>query len=256
MVIAPQAPLLAFDTSTERLAVAACGPLGMHAVNTVGGAAASAQLLPQIAEVLARIGLTLGDLGAIAFGRGPGAFTGLRTSCAVAQGLALGLGCPVLPLDSLLVVADDALVTAEPAGKLPGAARRVAVAMDARMDEIYGGVYEHGAQVGGWHTVRAPALYSLADWNLVLEQEAGVLAMQAGSALAAFEGRLHRLPAVVAQPVETDRAAALLRLARAAQAAGEGVDAAQALPLYLRDKVALTTAERAAAAAAAAGATP
>jgi len=252
MAPTPQAPLLAFDTSTERLAVAACGPRGTHTVNAAGGAAASAQLLPQIAEVLGRAGLAWRDLAAIAFGRGPGAFTGLRTSCAVAQGLAFGLGCPVLPLDSLLVVADDALAMA--GGPLPGAALRVAVAMDARMDEIYGGVYEHrahegGAHEAGWRTLRAPALHSLAGWNLVLKQQAEGLALLAGSALAAFEGRLHRPPGVTAQPVETDRAAALLRLACAAQAAGAGVDAAQALPLYLRDKVALTTAERAAAAA-------
>ncbi|MBI5721795.1 MAG: tRNA (adenosine(37)-N6)-threonylcarbamoyltransferase complex dimerization subunit type 1 TsaB [Burkholderiales bacterium] len=239
-------PLLAFDTSTEMLAVAAAGPRGDCAWNGPGGAAASAHLVPQIGVVLERAGLALTDLMAIAFGRGPGAFTGLRTSCAVAQGLGFGLARPLLPLDSLLVVAEDAIEA------LPrtAASRTVAVAMDARMDEIYGGVYERGPS--GWRVLRAPALHALADWNAVLEQEARSLHALAGSALGAFGARLHRPAGVPAQPVETDRAAALLRLARQAFEAGEGIDAAQALPLYLRDKVALTTAERAAAKLAAA----
>lgn len=235
------APLLAFDTSTEMMAVAASGPGGACAINLPGGAAASAQLLPQIESALRRIGLELADLAAIAFGRGPGAFTGLRTSCAVAQGLGLGLALPLLPLDSLLIVAEDAL-GATPA---PGASIRIAVAMDARMDEIYGAVYERSAT--GWRTVHAPALYALAAWNGVLEEEGPSLLGLAGSALAAFGARMHRPAMVPAVPEPHDRAAALLRLAQHAFGAGAAVDAAAALPLYLRDKVALTTAERAAA---------
>ena len=240
------APLLAFDTSTEMMAVAASGPGGACALNLPGGAAASAQLLPQIEGALRRVGLELADLAAIAFGRGPGAFTGLRTSCAVAQGLGLGLGRPLLPLDSLLIVAEDAF------GAAPQALR-VAVAMDARMDEIYGAVYERGASA--WRTVHAPALYVLAAWNAVLEHEGPSLQGLAGSALVAFDARLHRPAAVLAHPAQNDRAAALLRLAHEAYAAGLAVDAAAALPLYLRDKVALTTAERAAAKAGALPAT-
>lgn len=238
-------PLLAFDTSTEILAVAAGGPRGSAAWIGPGGSAASAQLVPQIGAVLQRAGLALADIEAIAFGRGPGAFTGLRTSCAVAQGLGLGLARPLLPLDSLLIVAEDAL-EAQPASD---GLRTIAVAMDARMDEIYGGVYERGP--AGWRTVRAPALYALADWNAVLEHETRRLHFLAGSALGAFGPRLHQPAGLMLRPAEHDRARALLRLARQALAAGAAVDAAQALPMYLRDKVALTTAERAAAKAAA-----
>ncbi|MCC6246789.1 MAG: tRNA (adenosine(37)-N6)-threonylcarbamoyltransferase complex dimerization subunit type 1 TsaB [Rubrivivax sp.] len=251
-------PLLAFDTSTEVLAVAAAGPRGNVTWNGAGGAAASAQLVPRIHAVLAEAGVALRDLQAIAFGRGPGAFTGLRTSCAVAQGLGFGLGRPLLPVDSLLVVAEDArgaLAMTEPG--------RIAVAMDARMDEIYGAIYEwSGERTGGagdapadtplnaparWCTLRQPALLTLAQWNGVLEHEAGALHGLAGSALPAFGERLHRPGALAVHAQEVDRAAALLRLAREALAAGEGIDAAQALPLYLRDKVALTTDERLAA---------
>lgn len=233
-------PLLAFDTSTETMAVAAAGPRGTRAWTGPGGSAASAQLLPRIGAVLEDAGLALADIEAIAFGQGPGAFTGLRTSCAVAQGLGLGLARPLLPLDSLLIVAED---VADTGPRADGAACQIAVAMDARMDEIYGGVYERSA--AGWRTVRAPALYALADWNAVLECEGRALHALAGSALEAFGARLHRPAGLTLRAAGRDRGHALLRLARLALVGGAAIDAALALPLYLRDKVALTTAERA-----------
>ena len=90
--------MLAFDTSTEALSVALHCEAGSYAWNGPGGAAASAQLLPQIRRLLQQGGIELAQLQAIAFGSGPGAFTGLRTACAVAQGLALGAALPVLPV--------------------------------------------------------------------------------------------------------------------------------------------------------------
>jgi tRNA threonylcarbamoyladenosine biosynthesis protein TsaB len=249
------APVLAFDTSTERLAVAL--QAGACALTRLaqGGAAASAALLPLVHTLLAEAGLTLRDVGTFAFGRGPGAFTGLRTACAVAQGLGFGLARPVLPIDSLLVVAEDARVQA--AGGDMAMPFDVLVAMDARMDEVYAARYrwqpQAGAVGGGrWQVLQAPALYALpalADPALTTAPAA------AGSALAAFGARLALPSACWRLEAEHDRAAALLRLAVAAAARGEGVDAADALPLYLRDSVALTTAERAAARAAA-GAAP
>lgn len=240
------AVLLAIDTSTETMAVAAVGPRGARCWNGPGGAVASTHLVPQVHAVLAEAGLVLADVQAIAFGRGPGAFTGLRTSCAVAQGLGFGLGRLLLPIDSLLIVAEDALGasdTVEQVGE-----PQVAVAMDARMDEIYGGVYRRAAS--GWQTVHEPALHTLASWNDFVAREGASLDVMAGSALAAFGDRLHRPASLRLHGPESDRAAALLRLARQAHAAGQGIDADQALPLYLRDKVALTTAERTAARAA------
>jgi tRNA threonylcarbamoyladenosine biosynthesis protein TsaB len=231
------ARLLAFDTSTEQLAVAVAGPRGTHLLLEAGGALASAALLPRIHRLLADAGMVLGEVQAIAFGQGPGAFTGLRTSCAVAQGLGFGLGCPLLPLDSLLIVAEDARAQRPTASD-------IVVVMDARMGEVYAGRYRWAA--GQWSTVVAPALYTLpalaALWTPLPQAVAG-------SALAAFGERLGPpglpgLPLLALLAQEHDRPAALLRLAQAAHAAGAGIDAASALPLYLRDKVALTTAER------------
>jgi tRNA threonylcarbamoyladenosine biosynthesis protein TsaB len=229
--------LLALDTSTEALAIGVCAPQGRFTLDAPGGAAASATLLPQIETLLGRAGLKPADLDAIAFGRGPGAFTGLRTSCAVAQGLAFGLAKPVLPLDSLLVVAEDAraqLALEDEEGEL-------VVAMDARMDEVYAARYAWSAG-GAWVVLSAPALYTLEAFAVHLA--AAPAAAVAGSALAAFAERLARPPGARPVPAQRQRAAALLRLAEQAHAAGAGVDAAGALPLYLRDKVALTTAER------------
>ena len=117
--------LLALDTATERMAVAlADGDVHWH-LNTEGGALASTQLIPCLLQALADRGLTLADLDALACGIGPGAFTGLRTAVSVTQGLAHGAGKPVLAIDSLLIVAEDArwqAAAAEPAsgqGPLP-----------------------------------------------------------------------------------------------------------------------------------------
>lgn len=223
--------LLAFDTSTEALAVGLAAG-GRHWLRLeAGGARSSAALLPAVHALLAEAGLALPELDAIAFGRGPGAFTGLRTSCAVAQGLALGLGRPVLPLDSLLIVAEDA--------RDQGGGDDIAVVVDARMDEAYAGRYRHdGAR---WQVLQAPALYTLPALAAAWAEAPPCVA---GNGLAAFGERLG-LPAATRRVLaEHERAGALLRLAQAAMQAGEGIDAADALPLYLRDKVALTTAER------------
>ena len=227
--------LLAFDTSTERMTVALRVQGVDHLHDAPGGAAASAALLPAIHRLLDTAGTTLGALDAIAFGRGPGAFTGLRTSCAVAQGLGFGLGRPLLSIDSLLLAAEDARRQAAPRA----AEFEVGVAMDARMDEAYAGRYRWRG--GRWQVLEAPALYTLpalaAAW-------ADAPPWLAGSALAAFGDRLPLAPAVPRLPRERDRAAALLALAQQAFDDGATLDAAQALPTYLRDKVALTTRER------------
>lgn len=227
--------LLAFDTSTERLVVGVAVD-GRHVVREEeGGARASQALLPAVHALLAEAGVAFTDLDAIAFGRGPGAFTGLRTSCAVAQGLSLGLGRPLVAVDSLLLVAEDA--------RAQGGGDDIAVAMDARMDEAYAGRYRHAQ--GRWQALQGPALMALPALAAAWQPAPAVVA---GNAVAAFGLQRLGLPerTRVIHP-EHGRAAALLRLAEAAWAAGEQLDAADALPQYLRDKVALTTAEREAA---------
>jgi len=227
------ARLLAFDTSTEVLSVALQCDAGLLTWNGPGGALASAQLLPQVRLLLQQAGFELSRLQAIAFGQGPGAFTGLRTACAVAQGLALGAALPLRPVDSLLIVAEGVRV------EHPGAPAEIDVVMDARMGEVYAGRYQWtGAR---WAVISLPALVSLdglhAAW--ALQPPRGV----AGSALAAFGERMHSGEALrLGEPI--DRAAALMRLAQQRWRDDGGIDAADALPLYLRDKVALTVAER------------
>jgi tRNA threonylcarbamoyladenosine biosynthesis protein TsaB len=225
--------LLAFDTSTEALSVALHWDAGSLVWNGPGGAAASAQLLPQIRRLLQQAGVELAQMQAIAFGNGPGAFTGLRTACAVAQGLALGAALPVLPVDSLLIVAEG--VRAEHRE----APTDVDVVMDARMGEVYAGRYRWAG--GRWLCQVAPALRTLDGLHALWVQQPPLCV--AGSAVPAFGERL-RCGDAVRVADDIDRAAALLRVAQQLWHEQGGIDAAQALPLYLRDKVAMTVAER------------
>ena len=228
--------LLAFDTSTEHLSVAVLHGDTLHAHNGVGGAQASTTLLPLIQQLLGEAGLALGELDAIVFGRGPGSFTGLRTACSVAQGLAFGANVPLLPVDTLLAVAEEA--------RHAFGAKQVVAVLDARMDQLYAARYDFEANgpLGG------------NDEPLLLSPEA--LEVPAGWALAgnAFAAYGPRLAPAAARHDALPTATAMLRLAPALLVAGRTVPAAQAWPLYVRDKVAQTTEERAAIKAAAAAA--
>lgn len=230
---------LAFDTSTEHLSVAVLHGERLLAHNGVGGAQASTTLLPLIQQLLGEAGLVLAELDAIVFGRGPGSFTGLRTACSVAQGLAFGAGVPLLPVDTLLAVAEEA--------RHAFGAQRVVAVLDARMDQIYTARYDFSAAgpLGGLGGDDEPLLLS----PEALEVPAGYAL--AGNAFAAYGPRL--APAA-ARHEALPTATAMLRLAPALLAAGRTVPAAQAWPLYVRDKVAQTTEERAAIKAAAASA--
>ncbi|CAN7642169.1 tRNA (adenosine(37)-N6)-threonylcarbamoyltransferase complex dimerization subunit type 1 TsaB [Variovorax paradoxus] len=226
--------LLAFDTSTEHLSVAVRHGERLFTHSGAGGAQASSTLIPLILQLLAEAGLELAALDAIAFGRGPGSFTGLRTACSVAQGLAFGAGVPLLPVDTLLAVAEEA--------RHAFGARQVVAVLDARMDQLYAARYDFdgGGALGGADSeplLLAPeALEVPAGWCL------------AGNAFAAYGPRL--APAAARHEV-LPTATAMLRLAPTLLAAGRTVDAAHAWPLYVRDKVAQTTDERAAIKAAA-----
>ena len=242
----PHATLLAFDTSTEQLALGVLAQGRRWVDNRPGGAAASAALLPALQALLQRAGQRLADVQAVAFGRGPGAFTGLRTSCAVAQGLAFGLNRPVLPIDSLLLVAEQARQQAAAAA----AEFDIGVVMDARMGQAYAARYRWSD--GRWQVLQVPGLWDIdalaADWS------ARPPAATAGSGLAVFDAVLQlACPQAGRIALGDDRAGALLTLAAQAWSDGAMLDAAEALPVYLRDKVAQTTEERAAARAAVAG---
>jgi tRNA threonylcarbamoyladenosine biosynthesis protein TsaB len=222
--------LLAFDTSTEALSIAVCHGEKLFEHSGIGGAQSSSTLIPLIQQLLADAGLSLRELDAIVFGRGPGSFTGLRTACSVAQGLGFGAGRRLLPIDTLHAVAEEA--------RHRFGAARVVVALDARMDQVYTASYDLGVEV-------------IASEAELLAPEA--VAVPTGWALAgnAFTAYGDRLPHAAARHEVLPTAAAMLRLAPALLAAGRTVAPAEAWPLYVRDKVAQTTEERAAIKAAA-----
>ena len=129
----PMSKLLAFDTSTEMMSIAVRDGDALLEYNGPGGALSSATLIPMVMRLLAQAGLRLDQLDAIAFGRGPGSFTGLRTACAVAQGFGFGAGVPLLPIDTLHAVAEEA--------RERFGATRVVALLDARMDQLYAAHY-------------------------------------------------------------------------------------------------------------------
>jgi tRNA threonylcarbamoyladenosine biosynthesis protein TsaB len=223
--------LLAFDTSTETMSLAVQHGDAVFTHEGAGGAQASGAMLPAIAALMAKAGLRYDELDAIVFGRGPGSFTGLRTACSVAQGLAFGANVQVLPVDTLMAVAQ--------AARVQTGASQVLAALDARMGEVYAECYAFDSYWRASHMGSEPKKPSN------LEQ----LRLPLGTVLAgnirpvheaALPASILALPYVPALPT----ASALLQLAPALIAQGARVDAQDALPLYIRDKVALTTLER------------
>lgn len=216
--------LLALDTATE-----ACSVALLHEGRTLSRYEVIPRLhaqrvLPMVQEVLAEAGIPLAAVDAIAFGRGPGAFTGVRIAVGVVQGLAFALARPVLPISNLAAMAQRA--------HREHGARQVATAIDARMDELYWGCYRLEAgemRLAGGEAVLAPERVALprgaeGDW------------FGAGTGWAFAS----RIPVTVASMDAglLPHAEDLLALARFAWARGEGVDAEQAQPVYLRDNVA------------------
>lgn len=187
----------------------------------------SETLLPLVRELLANVGLKVGDLDAIAFGVGPGAFTGLRVSCGAAQGLAVAADVPLVPVVSLETLAAMA------------GGERVLALLDARMGEVYSGrfVQQEGRYVQqGEIRVGAPAAVELpeAGWQVC------------GNALRVYPELAERCRSagLAFGNADVPMAVALLPLAVDAVERGEAIDPAQAAPLYVRDKVAKTVAER------------
>lgn len=220
--------LLAFETATRRLSVALWqdGELIERVGEIPNGG--SEHLLPWVHELLAEAGLTLTQVDGIAFGAGPGGFTGLRLACGVAQGLAWGLDLPVLPVSTLAALA------------LASGEREVWACLDARMNEVYGAAYAvDGDSVRELMApvCQPPALASVPSFS----GGWGV-----GDGFAAYGQELRaRKPDLVGLRADVfPTAAAVLRLAAPRFSRGEAVRAALAQPVYVREKVALTTAER------------
>ena len=184
----------------------------------------SATLLPLAEQALAGCGLTFAGLDGLAFGMGPGSFTGLRVSCGVAQGLAIGRDLPLLGIGTLEAMAMSA------------GGSRVMATLDARMGEVYFASFENGLRRGA-ESLCAPETVTLPDtpdW------------LACGNALMAYPQLRERLAGCVSawKPEIMPGAGAVARLAAPRLARGERIDPADAAPLYVRDKVAKTIAER------------
>ena len=223
--------ILAIETSSELASCALLSGDSVFARESGGVRTHSQSVLPMVQELLAEAGLKLAEVEAIAFGAGPGSFTGVRTACGVAQGLAFGAGLPVLPMVTLAAMAE--------ACRARTGAVDVLAVLDARMNEVYWAQYRH--EGAGWREVAAPALCA-PDAVQPLPAD-GLAACGNGFAVYpdAFAGKAFALGALDdILPHARDMAP----LAAAALAAGLGVPAAQAQPLYLRNKVAFTSAER------------
>ncbi len=225
--------ILAIETSSELASCALLTGDDVIARSTSGVRTHSQSVLPMVQELLREAGIALADCDAIAFGAGPGSFTGVRTACGVAQGLAFGAGLLVLPLVTLAAMA-------QACRERSGAAEVLAV-LDARMGEVYWAQYRFDAASGAWIEVAPPAL--CAPQDLAPLPAEGLVACGNGFAVypEAFAGKPF---AAGALGDILPHARELALLGAPALAAGLGVAAAQAQPLYLRNKVAYTSAER------------
>ncbi len=225
----PAVNLVALETSTEYCSLAVSRGAQVFARSFHAGQRHSELALPSLRELLLQAGLDMQAIEGVAYGAGPGSFTGLRIACGIAQGLALARNLPVAGIGTLLALAEAC------------AAGKVIACLDARMGEVYHAAYRKSG--GKWIEMHAPALYKPdavpqvegSDWTACgsgFRVHAAVLAQR-------YRGRIARTDADA-----IPQAAAMLRLALEVFAAGQGVDAAAAAPLYVRDKVALTSSER------------
>jgi len=221
--------LLVLDTSTEWCSAALWLDGRIQAQRVLAEQRHSSLLLPMVDELLREAAISLHQFDGIGYGLGPGSFTGLRIACAVTQGLAFGADLPVVGVSTLESIAEQA------------GADRVLTVLDARMAEVYWAAYERDDT--GWHALTPPqlalpesvAIPGTGDW------------VGAGNGFAALGDVLR--PRLSAQLMRIDDtlmpdAAAMAPLAARAFMRGEGLDAAFAAPIYLRDKVALTMDER------------
>lgn len=221
--------LLAFDTSTEYLSLALMQGDDITTFDVLAGQSHSQLILPQIQALLADAGLQVKDLQGVAFGAGPGSFTGVRIAAGVAQGLGFGAGLPVAGICTLQALAEAS------------GADKVLTCLDARMGEVYFAAYIKNA--GSWQAVIEPGLYKPQAVPAVEGRDwVGV-----GSGWQAYAEQLSQVYQEQVQDVRPEllpTASAVLRLAKPEFMSGKPLPAADAMPIYIRNRVALKTAER------------
>jgi len=214
--------IAAFETASEWCSVALWLDGEVRAAEARAGQRHGEFVLPMLEALLAQARLATGDLQAVAFGAGPGSFTGLRIACGIAQGLAFARGLPACGVSTLEALAEES------------GASRVVACLDARMGEVYYSALEK--QGARWRAVVPAQCVPPAR----VPRPPGAGWIGCGSGFAAYGS----MGFEVVYPEIHPGAAAVARLAAPRLAAGEGVDAARIAPVYLRDKVALTKEER------------
>lgn len=221
--------LLAIDTATEQCSVAVRldGRVFEHRVLTPRGHAE--MLLPMVDKVMAEAGCALSDLDGLAFGRGPGAFTGVRIAVGAIQGISLGSGLPVVGISTLAAVAQQ----------FATAGGAVLVCMDARMNEVYWGIY---ARQGNGTLALHGAEHVGAPESVSLDGQAVVMGV--GTGFQAYSLLKERFPGLRIDDAALPRASDIAFLGEMALQRGEGVRASEAQPVYLRDQVAWVGASR------------
>jgi tRNA threonylcarbamoyladenosine biosynthesis protein TsaB len=233
--------ILAIETATEACSVALLHGDALIDRSEMAPRRHGELVLPMAESLLSEAGIVRGQLDAIAVGRGPGAFTGVRLAVSVAQGLALALDIPVLPISSLAVLAMQA----------PRNGAAVLAAIDARRGEIYAGAFQMGteginSQIHSLRPLMEECVVSAHALELPEADAWNVIGTGWNVYGRAIRERLPRAPRW-ADGHRYPQARDVARLAAPAFAAGKGVPPEQALPVYLRDKVALTLQEQQAA---------
>jgi tRNA threonylcarbamoyladenosine biosynthesis protein TsaB len=223
--------ILALDTSTDWCTVAAGDGARWHRRDERAGQGHSERLLPMIDAALTEAGWSLSDLDGLAFGAGPGSFTGIRIGCGVAQGLALGGGLRVIAVPTLAAIAQEAF-------RAHGW-QSVVACLDARMKEVYAASYAREGDA--WREVVAP---TVGPPGSVVSPTGQRTWAGAGNGFSAYPTLAAQLALTAIDASLRPTAQAIGELALPRFLAGEGVEAADALPLYVRHRVALTTAER------------
>ena len=220
--------VLAVETSTELCSVALLRGGELFVEEALAGNRHSNLLVPMLRRVLERARLGPRQMDAFAFGQGPGSFTGLRIACGIVQGMAYAAGRPVVPVSTLMALAEQSNEG------------RVIAALDARMGEAYVAAYaRNGAD---WDEVLAPRLSGPA--GLAPRPGRRWAATGSGFDRHAWLREAYRESVEMRFEGDLPRAGAIARIAAGRFVRGGGVAAERAAPLYLRDKVALTSEER------------
>ncbi len=220
--------ILALETSTETASAALLYDEQLIACESPGVQTHSQTVLPMVQRLLGEAGITLSQCDAIAFGAGPGSFTGVRTACGIAQGLASGADLPMIPVVTLMAMAQ---ACREATGALD-----VIAMLDARMDELYWARY---CFTGEWRTVVEPTLSTGSD---VPEIEEAAVCGNGIPVYAANAGA--HFPVENTDPGIMPHAKHVAQLGHIEFVAKRTIASRDAQPIYLRNKVALTTMER------------